>query len=185
MNRNGVGIVLDRQLVDEVVDIRRKGVLILLIKLILGDEVLNVIGAYASQIDLNDANKRQFWKDLDEVVQRISIKEKICIWDDFNGHVRTSRSGFENVNEGCGFGDRNETKNTILDFIVSYDIILVNTWFRKRDIHLITYKSGGNANQIDFFLIRKVGRTGQTINNGLPKIFENLKYTFKFFKIRI
>ena len=59
-NRNGVGIVLDCQLVDEVVDIRRKGVLILLIKLILGDEVLNVIGAYASQIDLNDANKRQF-----------------------------------------------------------------------------------------------------------------------------
>ena len=45
----------------------------------------------------------------------------------------TSCSGFENVNEGCGFGDRNETENTILDFIVSYDMILVNTWFRKRD----------------------------------------------------
>ena len=60
MNWNGVGIVLDCQLVDEVVDIRRKGVLILLIKLILGDEVLNVIGAYASQIGLDDANKQQF-----------------------------------------------------------------------------------------------------------------------------
>ena len=46
-NRNGVGIILDRQLVDEVVDVRRKGDRILLIKLILGDETVNVISAYA------------------------------------------------------------------------------------------------------------------------------------------
>ena len=38
-------------------------------------------------------------------------------------------------------------------------MILAKTWFRKRDSHLITYKSGGNANQIDFFLTRRVGRS--------------------------
>ena len=57
-NRNRVGIILDRQLVDEVVVIRRKGDRILLIKLILGDEAVNVISAYAPQIGLDDASKR-------------------------------------------------------------------------------------------------------------------------------
>ena len=56
-NRNRVGIILDRQLVDEVVVIRRKGDRILLIKLILGDEAVNVISAYAPQIGLDDASR--------------------------------------------------------------------------------------------------------------------------------
>ena len=67
-NRNGVGIVLDRQLVDKVVDVRRKDDRILLIKLILGDEVLNIISAYAPEIGLDDASTRQIWEDLVGVV---------------------------------------------------------------------------------------------------------------------
>ena len=78
------------------------------------------------------------------MVQEIPINEEIFIGGDFNRHVGTSHSGFENIHGGCGFGDRNEAENTILDFVVSYDTILANIWFRKRDYHLITYKSGGN-----------------------------------------
>ena len=74
--------------------------MILLIKLILGDEAINVISAYAPQIGLNDASKRQFWEDLDVVMQGILVEEKIFIGGDFNGHVGNSRSGFENVHEG-------------------------------------------------------------------------------------
>ena len=58
-----------------------------------------------------------------------------------------------------GFGDRNEAGNSILGFVVSYDMTLANTWFRKIDSHLIIYRSGGNASQIGFFLIRRVGRS--------------------------
>ena len=56
-NRNGVGVILDRQLIDKVVDVRRKCDRILLIKLILGDKAINVISAYAPQIGLDDASK--------------------------------------------------------------------------------------------------------------------------------
>ena len=87
-------------MVDEVVNIRRKGDRILLIKLILGDEAINIIGVYAPQICLDDASKWQFWDDLDVVMRGIPLEENIFIRCDFNGHVRTSRSGFENV-YGC------------------------------------------------------------------------------------
>ena len=59
-NKNGVGIVLDKSLKDGVVDIKRQGDRIILVKLLVGDLVFNVISAYASQIGLNESIKRQF-----------------------------------------------------------------------------------------------------------------------------
>ena len=68
------------------------------------------------------------------MVQGILIEEKIFIRIDFSGHVGASHSGFESVHGGYCFGDRNEARNTILDFFVSYDMILANNWFRKAPI---------------------------------------------------
>jgi exonuclease III len=57
-NKNGVGIVLDKSLKDGVVDIKRQGDRIILVKLRVGDLVFNVISAYAPQIGLNESIKR-------------------------------------------------------------------------------------------------------------------------------
>jgi exonuclease III len=59
-NKNGVGIVLDKSLKDGVMDIKRQGDKIILVKLLIGDLVFNVISAYAPQIGLNKSIKRQF-----------------------------------------------------------------------------------------------------------------------------
>jgi len=60
-------------------------------------------------------------------VQGIPIREKLFIGGDLNGHVETSRYGFDSVHEGFDFGKRNEPGNLILDFSLSYDLILANT----------------------------------------------------------
>jgi exonuclease III len=60
INKNGVGIMLDKSLKDGVVDIKRQGDMIILVKLLIGDLVFNVISAYAPQIGLNESIKRQF-----------------------------------------------------------------------------------------------------------------------------
>ena len=44
---NGVGVLIDKSLKDDVVDVRRWGDRIILVKLVVGDLVLNVISAYA------------------------------------------------------------------------------------------------------------------------------------------
>jgi hypothetical protein len=46
-NKNGVGILIDKSLKNGVVAVRRQGDMIIMIKLIFGDLVLNVISAYA------------------------------------------------------------------------------------------------------------------------------------------
>ena len=46
-NKNGVGILIDKTLKDGLVDVKRQGDRIILVKLVLGNVVLNIISAYA------------------------------------------------------------------------------------------------------------------------------------------
>jgi hypothetical protein len=57
--KNDINIVLDKSLKDGVVDIKRQGDMIILVKLLIGDLIFNVISAYASQIGLNESVKMQ------------------------------------------------------------------------------------------------------------------------------
>jgi hypothetical protein len=50
--------MLDKSLKNEVVDIKRQGDRIILVKLLVRDLVFNVISAYAPQIGLNESVKR-------------------------------------------------------------------------------------------------------------------------------
>jgi len=63
-----VGVIIAKQLLKNVVEVRRKGDRILLVKLTLGSEIFNVISVYAPQVGLDESSKHQFWKDLHEIV---------------------------------------------------------------------------------------------------------------------
>jgi exonuclease III len=106
-SKNGVGIVLDKSLKDGVVDIKHQGDRIILVKLLVGDLVFNVISAYASQIGLNESVKMQFCKELDALVSSVPISEKLFIGEDLNGHVCSTRVGFDGVHGSFGYGCRN------------------------------------------------------------------------------
>jgi hypothetical protein len=131
-NKNGVGIVLDKSLKDGVVDITRQGDKIILVKLLVGDLIFNVISAYDPQIGLNESIKRQFWEQLDALVSSVPISEKLFIGGDLNGHVGSTRVGFDWVHEGFGYGSRNQEGEGILNFALAYDLFVANTLFRKR-----------------------------------------------------
>jgi exonuclease III len=106
-NKNGVGIVLDKSLKDVVVDIKRQGGMIILVKLFVQNLVFNVISAYAPQIGLNESIKRQFWEQLDALVSSVPISEKLFIGGDLNGHVGSTRVGFDGVHVGFRYGSKN------------------------------------------------------------------------------
>jgi len=70
-----------------VVDVKRQGDRIILVKLVLRDVVLNIISAYAPQVGLGESEKRKFWEDLDGMVRAVTTNEKLFIGGDLNGHV--------------------------------------------------------------------------------------------------
>jgi exonuclease III len=106
-NKNEVDIVLDKSLKDGVVDIKRQGDMIILVKLLVVDLVFNVISVYASQISLNESIKRQFWNQLDALISNVPISEKLFIGGDLNEHVGSIRVGFDGVHESFGYESRN------------------------------------------------------------------------------
>jgi hypothetical protein len=156
--KNGVSIVLDKSLKDGVVDIKRQGDRIILVKLLVGDLVFNVINAYAPQIGLNESVKMQFWEEFDALVSSVPISDKLFIGGDLNGHVGSTRVGFEGVHEGFEYGSRNQEGEGTLNFALAYDLIVANTLFRKRVSHLVTFSNGQHCSQIDFILTKREDR---------------------------
>jgi hypothetical protein len=137
-----------------VVDVKRQGNRIILVKLVLGDVVLNIISAYAPQVGLNESEKRKFWKDLDGMVRAVPTNEKLFIGGDHNGHVGSTNAGYELAHGGVEYGSRDQGED-ILDFGVAYNLVIANTFFRKRDSHLVTFSGGHRSSQIDFVLTRR------------------------------
>jgi hypothetical protein len=129
--------------------------MIILVKLLIGDLIFNVISAYTPQMGLNESVKMQFWEELDALVSSVPISEKLFIEGDLNGHVGSSRVGFDGVHVSFGYGSRNQEGEGILNFTLTYDLIIANTLFRKRVSHLVTFSSGQHCSQIDFILARR------------------------------
>jgi hypothetical protein len=102
-----MSIVLAKSLKGGVVDIKRQWDMIILVKLVVGDLVFNVISAYAPQICLNESVKMQFYEELDALVSSVPNSEKLFIWVDLNGHVGSTKVGFDGVHVSFGYGSMN------------------------------------------------------------------------------
>jgi hypothetical protein len=85
----------------------------------------------------------------------VLISEKLFIGEDFNGHVGSTRVGFDGVHESFRYGSRNQEGEGILNFALAYDLFVVNTLFKKRVSHLVTFINGQHCSQIDFILARR------------------------------
>ncbi|XP_009594744.1 uncharacterized protein [Nicotiana tomentosiformis] len=84
---NEVGILVDKDRHELVVEVRRMNERLMTIKLVVGSFTLNIISAYAPQAGLDEEVKRRFWENLDEMVRGIPYTEKLFIEGDFNGHI--------------------------------------------------------------------------------------------------
>ncbi|XP_045449948.1 uncharacterized protein LOC123658626 [Melitaea cinxia] len=81
--------------------------------------------------------------------------EEIYIGGDFNGHVGRMNDGYERVHGGRGYGVRNRDGEALLEAALAFDLAIANTFYQKREQHLITYRSGLHSTQIDYILLRR------------------------------
>ena len=152
---SGVGVLLAEKWVDKVYDIKRVSDRIMLIKLLVGEVVLTVLSVYAPQTGLEESTKDAFYDSLQTVISELPDKEIVIPCGDWNGHVGREAAGYEGVHGGSGYGEPNADGDRVLEFAVANDFVIGNTFFVKRDSHLITYQSGNAKTQIDFILLRK------------------------------
>ena len=53
---------------------------------------------------------------------------------------------------------KKKINGSILNFALVYNLLIANTLFRKRESHLVTFRSGQHSRQIDFILSRREDR---------------------------
>ncbi|XP_057523856.1 uncharacterized protein LOC130803670 [Amaranthus tricolor] len=83
---------------------------------------------------------------------------RIVVGEEIISIVSGDADNYNSVHGGFGLGARNESGESLLEFALAKELIIANFIFRKKDEHLITYKSGGHATQVDYFLVRKGDR---------------------------
>uniref|UniRef100_A0A914X4N9 Reverse transcriptase domain-containing protein n=1 Tax=Plectus sambesii TaxID=2011161 RepID=A0A914X4N9_9BILA len=153
--RNGVGIVISEKYRDNVVDVHRISDRLMTIKIESGATTLRIVTCYAPQTGCPDDEKDEFWEGLDAHLRTVGPEEHLILGGDLNGHVGLVRDGYNQYHGGNGFGTRNDNGNRILDSAEAHELVVANTFFKKRPTHLITYTSGGHMTQIDYLLVRR------------------------------
>ncbi|XP_065315606.1 uncharacterized protein LOC135924478 [Gordionus sp. m RMFG-2023] len=121
------------------------------IKLCIGQSILHILSVYAPQTGCKEEEKDDFRAILDEAVMEIPKDDLVIIGGDLNAHVGKSiaTKGIMLV------GERNDEGEHVLKFVQALDLALTNTYYRKKDRHLITYESGTRKTQIDCMLISR------------------------------
>ncbi|GJY38489.1 retrovirus-related pol polyprotein LINE-1 [Tanacetum coccineum] len=106
-------------------------------------------------VGLGEAEKKSFWDSLDDLVRECSMTQQLIVAGDVNGHIGANADGFSSVHGGFGYGVRNEEVHSILEFDAVHDLVVINSFFKKRDAHLITFHSGDHDTHNDYMLVRK------------------------------
>ena len=119
--------------------------------------MLSLLSVYAPKCGLSDSVKDLYYDQLRAVTAIIQASESPSPCSDWNGHVRSTGSGYKVVNGGYGYSkpDPDSEGERILEYALAYDLFLGNTCFKKRDSQVITYRSGDTTTQKDFVLVRK------------------------------
>ena len=137
--KNGIEIVVREELAESDLEVKRVSDRLMAMKLEVKGSILNIVGAYSPQI---------FGKTWMGLIKNISKEERIFLGANLNGHVGEGNIGDEEIMGRYGAGIRNKERSMVVDFKKRMDLAIVNTYFKKKDKHRMTYKSGGKSNQV-------------------------------------
>ena len=87
--------------------------------------------------------------------RRKMIFERKVLDADLNGHVGKGNISDEEIMGRYGAGTKNEEGQMIVDFAKRIDLAVVNTYFKKKDEHRVTYKTCGKSSQVDYVMCRR------------------------------
>ena len=153
--KNRIGIVVREELAESVLEVKRVSGRLMATKLEVKGSILNIASAYATQVNNSMEEKNDFWEYLDGLIKSISKEERIVFGADLNGHVGEGNIGDEEIMGRYGAGTRNKKGSMVVDFGKRMDLAILNTYFKKKDEHRVTYKGGGKSTQVDYVMCRR------------------------------
>src|SRR6267154_2195756 len=120
----GVGVLVVEKWVENVIEVKKLSERIMLIRVSIGVNILNVISGYAPQVGRAIVEMEKFWLALSKIVAEIGQEEFVVIGGDMNGHVGAKADGYESVHGGKGYGERNTEGEMLLEFADAMKLVV-------------------------------------------------------------
>ena len=120
---------------------------------------LSVVSVYAPTAKARPGVKQQFATEVQDVFDKIPQSDILLLLGDFNARVGRRDAGNDlwSGTLGChGLGDRNQAGEEFLQFCATNQLTVMNTWFKKRKIHLGTWMHPATkiCHMIDYVVLR-------------------------------
>lgn len=105
-SRNRLYIIVDKQWKRLIVDVKTVGYRIITLKIIVEQDILNVISAYTPHIKVLIwvFFEQEYWYELEGLCQDIQLEENIFLGGDLNGYVGSVSNGFDGLHWGIALG---------------------------------------------------------------------------------
>ncbi|ESO05771.1 hypothetical protein HELRODRAFT_191380 [Helobdella robusta] len=149
----GVGVMVREELVEKVLEVRRRSNGVIVVVMVFGKVIVRVISGYAPQQSRKEEEKDRFYDDVSDEIGQAGLDEFVVLGN-LNGHVGADADGYEGVHGGWRYGIRNEEGRRVLELADAHSMVVGNTWFTREPARLITYKSGEHRSMIDYILAR-------------------------------
>ena len=146
---------MKEELVKSVLEIKRMSDRLMAMKLKVKGLILNIVSAYAPQVNNSMEEKNDFWQDLDGLIESISKQERIVLGANLNAHIGKENIGDEETMGIYGAGTRNKKGLMVVNFAKRMDLAIVNIYFKKKYKHRMTCKSGEKSTQVDYVMCRR------------------------------
>jgi hypothetical protein len=154
----GVGVMVKEELMNKVVEVRRKSARVIVVVMVIAKVTVRVISGYAPQHGRMEEEKDQFYDDVSEEIGQAASDEFVMLLGDLNGHVGANAEGYEGVHGGFGYGVRNEEGCRVLELGDAHSMVVGSTLFKRAPARLITYRSGENMLMIDYVMVKAKDR---------------------------
>ncbi|XP_065176365.1 uncharacterized protein LOC135806138 [Sycon ciliatum] len=113
-------------------------------KLLFGDQWLHVISCYAPTFARPRHEKEKFYGELRDCLLSIPERDLYVVLGDFNARVGScpghEEDAWRQVRGPYGVGTMNEAGEELLSFLSMFNSRLCNTYFKKKDIHKVTWQ---------------------------------------------
>ena len=113
---------------------------------------ITVIQLYAPTSNTEEAEVKQFYEDLQDLLELTPQKDVLFIIGDWNVKVRSQET--PGVTGKFGLGIRNKAEQKLIEFCQENALVIANALFQqhKRRFYTWTSPDGQHRNQIDYIL---------------------------------
>lgn len=96
----GVGAVLNKDLREYVLEVNRVSDKLIVVRISVGNKVINIFSTYAPQVVLGKDIKTDYCNSFSAVVGACDRSEKVVEEGDMNAHIGVNRTGYKKVHGG-------------------------------------------------------------------------------------